>query len=28
VVLAGRYFGRADLDRMLEGVAKAAAKSP
>jgi len=28
VVLAGRYFDRADLDHMLEGVAKAAAKSP
>ena len=28
VVLAGRYFDRAELDHMLEGVAKAAAKSP
>jgi imidazolonepropionase-like amidohydrolase len=27
VVLAGRYFDRADLDRMLEGVARAAASS-
>jgi imidazolonepropionase-like amidohydrolase len=27
VVLAGRYFGRADLDRMLAGVQKAAAES-
>jgi imidazolonepropionase-like amidohydrolase len=28
VVLAGRYFDRADLDRMLKGVASAAASSP
>jgi hypothetical protein len=27
VVLAGRYFGRADLDRMLQQVAAAAAES-
>jgi cytosine/adenosine deaminase-related metal-dependent hydrolase len=27
VVLAGRYFGRADLDRMLTQVAEAAAES-
>jgi imidazolonepropionase-like amidohydrolase len=26
VVLAGRYFDRADLDRMLKGVAMAAAE--
>jgi imidazolonepropionase-like amidohydrolase len=28
VVLAGRYFARADLDRMLKGVERAAASSP
>ncbi len=28
VVLAGRYFDRVGLDHMLEGVARAAAKSP
>ncbi len=28
VLLAGRYFDRAALDRMLKGVAVAAAKSP
>jgi imidazolonepropionase-like amidohydrolase len=28
VVLAGRYFDRVALDRMLQGVATAAAKSP